>query len=108
MLNLKLDRLKAALLPSPQHCLSKLHQLLPRLAATAYNSFMNKVSDYREHLGQQPSSPEDFVAHLQLVAEVEAQRPAMDKQFDAVSDSAAVASCAEWTVSFACCMQGSM
>lgn len=85
MLKLELDELKTALLPSPQRCLSELHTLLPQLAAAAYSNFMNRVSDYRKRLGQQPASPEEFVAHMQLTAEIEAQRPVMDKQFDSVS-----------------------
>lgn len=84
VLKLDLDQLKAALLPSPQRCLSELHNLLPQLAAAAYSAFMTRVSDYKKGLAQQPGNPEEFVAHMQLSAEVEAQRPAMDKQFDSV------------------------
>jgi hypothetical protein len=36
-------------------------------------------------LSQQPSTADEFVAHAALIAEVEAQRPAMDAEFDAVS-----------------------
>lgn len=40
---------------------------------------------YDERLSRQPSSPEEFVAHAALIAEVEAARPAMDKEYDHVS-----------------------
>jgi hypothetical protein len=44
----------------------------------------------REHLSQQPSTADEFVAHATLIAEVEAQRPAMDAEFDAVSPGLAL------------------
>lgn len=84
LLKLELTAMKAALRPSPQHCLSEMHQLLPVLAAAAYDAFMNRVSSYREQLGQQPNSPEEFVLYMQLLAEVEVQQPSMDKQYDMV------------------------
>jgi hypothetical protein len=44
-----------------------------------------RVRGYDERLSRQPSSPEEFVAHAGLIAEVEAARPAMDKEYDHVS-----------------------
>jgi hypothetical protein len=44
-----------------------------------------RVHDYNERLGRQPSNPEEFVAHAALIAEVEAARPEMDKEYDHVS-----------------------
>jgi hypothetical protein len=43
----QLGQLVSALAPSPQHCLAELHTLLPCLAATAYNTFINRVRSYR-------------------------------------------------------------
>lgn len=37
-----LSRLVDALVPSPQHCIQELRQLLPRLAADAYNTFITR------------------------------------------------------------------
>jgi hypothetical protein len=42
------------------------------------------VRGYNERLGRQPGSPEEFVAHAALIAEVEAARPDMDKEYDLV------------------------
>jgi hypothetical protein len=44
-----------------------------------------RVRGHDERLSRQPSSPEEFVAHAALIAEVEAARPAMDKEYDHVS-----------------------
>ncbi|WIA37814.1 hypothetical protein OEZ86_014676 [Tetradesmus obliquus] len=85
VLEVQLGQLVAALAPSPQHCLAELHQLLPCLAVSAYNTFISRVRSYRERLSQQPSTADEFVAHAALIAEVEAQRPAMDAEFDKVS-----------------------
>jgi hypothetical protein len=37
-----LSRLVASLAPSPQRCIQELRQLLPRLAADAYNTFITR------------------------------------------------------------------
>eukprot|EP00775_Hariotina_reticulata_P007079 gene7079-7292_t len=86
VLYLQLHRLVSVLAPSPQRCLDGLHRLLPTLAASAHSQFINKVRDYKDQLCQQPTSAEEFVAHLHLIEEVEAQRPQLDKEFALVSD----------------------
>jgi hypothetical protein len=64
--------------------------LLPYLAAVSPTYLLlllcvpMHICVLRERLSQQPSTDE-FVAHAALIAEVEAQRPAMDAEYDAVS-----------------------
>jgi len=49
--------------------------------------FLPEVRDYKDQLSRQPASAEEFVAHLQLIEEVEAQRPVLDKEFVLVSST---------------------
>jgi len=42
VLQVCLTQLVCVLEPSPQHCLEELQQLLPCLAATAYNGFISR------------------------------------------------------------------
>eukprot|EP00879_Flechtneria_rotunda_P011718 GHRR01012239.1.p1 GENE.GHRR01012239.1~~GHRR01012239.1.p1 ORF type:complete len:1535 (+),score=570.67 GHRR01012239.1:286-4605(+) len=85
VLEVQLSRLVLALTPSPQHCLSELHALLPKLAASAYSTFINRVRTYKKQLARQPTMPEEFVTHLALIAEVDSNRQPMDREFDTVS-----------------------
>jgi dynein heavy chain len=83
-MQLKLEQLKAALVPSPTRCLSEIHKLLPQLAERAYSVFISQVHEYTTRLGTTPTSPEEFVAHLQLLQQVEREHKAMDREFDKV------------------------
>jgi hypothetical protein len=49
-----------------------------------------QVRDYKEQLSRQPASAEEFVAHLHLIEEIEAQRPQLDKEFVLVSPTRTV------------------
>ena len=86
ILQLKLEQLKAALIPSPTRCLLEIHKLLPQLAEQAYSTFISRVHDYTRRLSTTPTSPEEFVAHLQLLQQVEKEHKAMDSEFDKVGD----------------------
>ncbi len=49
------------------------------------HSFYARVRGYNERLSRQPTNPEEFVEHAALIAQVEAARPDMDKEYDHVS-----------------------
>lgn len=79
------DRLSAALAPSPQRCISEIHALLPELARRACRGFVGEVRSLAEAVSRTPCSAEEFVAHLQLVRQVEGRRQELDRQHDNVS-----------------------
>lgn len=80
-----LSQLVAALAPPLQRCQRELHTLLPALAAAECDTFAGHVRDARDRLALAPSTPQEFVAHAVLVAQVEAQRPSLDRQHELVT-----------------------
>lgn len=101
ILELHLSGLSSALAPYPQHCLSELHSLLPVLGAQAYQKFIARVREMTSGLERPPETAEEFVTHLQLMAQVEKDRPGMDKEYDQVTLAADLA---HPTVSACSCM----
>lgn len=78
-------QLVAALAPPLQRCQRELHTQLPALAAAECDAFAGRVRDARDRLALPPSTPQEFVAHAALVAQVEAQRASMDQQHELVA-----------------------
>ena len=83
-MRVNLTKLKDAVAPFPQRCIHEIHQLLPRISAAAYDTFVTKIQDYTARLSQLPNTPEEFAEFLQLLREVEQQQKALDKEYDQV------------------------
>jgi len=61
-----------------------------RRPGAPYLDYCRRVRGYNECLSRQPTTAEEFVAHAALIAEVEAARPEMDREYDHVRASAVI------------------
>lgn len=73
-------RLAAALAPSPARCTAQLHALLPALAADARGAFVAELRELVARASAAPASAEAFVAHGELVREIEGRRAELGRR----------------------------
>eukprot|EP00198_Chlamydomonas_reinhardtii_P006936 XP_001696272.1 dynein heavy chain 3 [Chlamydomonas reinhardtii] len=84
VLRVELSELVAALRPAPERALASLSDLLPRLAFSAYNSFISAVHSATRRLNTMPTSADELSEFLHFLAECERNKAAMDREYDAV------------------------
>lgn len=70
MVRVSLTALKGALVPSPERCVSIIHQLLPALAYERYNQVVSVVHEYNRRLRSELGSVEDFIQLTENLAHV--------------------------------------
>ncbi|MEW5314689.1 MAG: hypothetical protein WDW38_006162 [Sanguina aurantia] len=80
VIQIQLGALIAKLQPSPERCLTLIRRMLPALAARAQELLSEKVRDATARLTRPPTSGHEISAFLDLLADVEAGREALDAE----------------------------